>query len=518
MSAAGSILSNTGALDALNAIGGVSTSNKILQTQLSSGLSINSPADNPAGYIAAQGFTAQLNGVTQAISNANQGVSLLQTAQGAVQQQLGVAQQLNAIAVQAANGTQTPQEALSLQAVVQQLTSQVSAIAANTQFNNINLLDGSFSNVQFQVGANDGQNLAVSIGSTSAANLGFYASTANTAVDTIYDGQIYAPGDGSLSESYLGSPLAIANNVPSGFVSGTVSWTGSSGATASTVVTSAESAASIAASVNQSTGATGVSAQANTQITLDLANSEVFGPNFSNLTFALFPGTPGYAFTLGSSASAATININALDITSLVDQINAGTATTGISASLTSTSGQIVITNANGDNIQFTNVTQGLFSSAVSGSGVQFGLNGFDVETATVQGQVTFQSSNEFSLSGAQNIGLLNGPVTNFQSLANINVTTLSGANIAINVVKFALQQLGNADSQLGATQQRLTANIDNLDATSQNVTSALGVVQDANIPAVSQSLTQARIQAQAGVAALKKSTRLQKSFISLLP
>ena len=146
---------------------------------MSSGLSINSPADNPAGYITAQGFTSQLNGMTQAISNANQGVSLLQTAQGAITQQIGVVQQLNSIAVQAANGTQTSAEAQSLQNVVGQLTGQVSTIANQTQFNNISLLNGSFSGVQFQVGANEGQTQTLSIGNTSASAIGMNATTAD---------------------------------------------------------------------------------------------------------------------------------------------------------------------------------------------------------------------------------------------------------------------------------------------------------------------------------------------------
>ncbi len=96
--------------------------------------------------------------------------------------------------------------------------------------------------------------------------------------------------------------------------------------------------------------------------------------------------------------------------------------------------------------------------------------------------------------------------------------TTTAGANQAINVVKYALQSLNNAGGQLGAFQQGLTANINNLNTTSQNVTSALGVVQDANLPQVANQLTQAQIQAQAGVAALKSSTTLQQSYLSLLP
>src|SRR5271163_2103812 len=172
MSAVGSIMTNTGALQALNSISNTSNLNNTLEGEMSSGLSINSPADNPAGYITAQGFTSQLNGLTQAISNANQGVSLLQTAQGAITQQIGVVQQLNSIAVQAANGTQTSAESQSLQNLVNQLTGQVSTIATQTQFNNISLLNGTFSGVQFQVGANEGQTQTLSINNTAADAIG----------------------------------------------------------------------------------------------------------------------------------------------------------------------------------------------------------------------------------------------------------------------------------------------------------------------------------------------------------
>lgn len=133
-----------------------------------------------------------------------------------------------------------------------------------------------------------------------------------------------------------------------------------------------------------------------------------------------------------------------------------------------------------------------------------------------VQGQVQFQSSAAFSLSGGGDIGL--NSASTLTSLSDINVTTTAGANTAINVVKFALQGLNNQGGELGAVQQRLSASINNLNTSSQNVTSALGVVQDANIPQVSNQLTQAQIQAQAGVAALKSSTTLQQSYLSLLP
>jgi len=487
MSAVGSILTNTGALDSLNAISAVSNTNNTLENELSTGLSISSPADNPAGYITAQGFTSQLNGITQAISNANTGVSLLQTAQGALTQQIGVVQQLNSIAVQAANGTQTSQEAQSLQGVANQLTSQVSTIASQTQFNNINLLDGSFSNVQFQVGANEGQTISLSIGNTSAASIGLNASKASFGTTGVYNSTNNASSaSGALTVGAVGASTGA-------FTAGNVSWTSNSGGTGTAAVTKNESAASIAAAVNGTSGTTGIQAQATTTITL-----------------AATAGAGGFAFSLqGSGSSKQTIN--AQNVSDLVQQINGDTGTTGITAAIDS-SGNLTLTQSQGQNINITGITSG--SLATTGSTPQVLSSAH--ASGTVQGQVQLQSSAGFKIANGANIGV--GADSTLYSLSSINVSTVAGANQAINVVKFALEGLNNAGGQLGATQQRLTANINNLNTTSENVTSALGVVQDANIPQVSNQLTQAQIQAQAGVAALKSSTTLQQSYLSLLP
>ena len=200
MSAVGSILTNQGALDALQSISTTSTENNTLENEMSTGLSISSPADNPAGYITAQGFTSQLNGMTQAISNANQGVSLLQTAQGAVQQQIGVVQQLNSIAVQAANGTQTSQESSSLQSVVEPadwpgLHHRRPDPVQQRQPAQRHVLQ----QVQFQVGANEGQTMNLSLANTSATSIGMYATGAKSSV---YTGT--GSGSGAVSASTTG--------------------------------------------------------------------------------------------------------------------------------------------------------------------------------------------------------------------------------------------------------------------------------------------------------------------------
>jgi flagellin len=479
MSAVGSILTNTGALTALNSISNTTNMNNTLEGELSSGLSINSPADNPAGYITAQGFTSQLNGLTQAISNANTGVSLLQTAQGAIGQQVGVVQQLNSIAVQAANGTQTSAESQSLQTLASQLTSQVSTIASQTQFNNINLLDGSFTGKQLQVGANEGQTMSLSIGNTNANAIGMYSAGSTTA-----SGTVSAAGK---------------------FTAGAVKITGPTGGSGSFTATAGESAAAAAAAANATAATTGVNAVA----TNTTSYTVKAGTSNNLITFALQAGNGSGG---ASSGIGKAVSVNATSLSEAISQINQTSNTTGIVASGSGSS--LTLTQENGQNITFTAVG----TSAASGGTIKAkGATSAVGSGSLQQGQVQFQSSAAFSVGGS---GALNGATGNssLSSLADINVSTTAGANSAINVIKYALASLNNQGGQLGATQQALTANINNLNTTSQNATSALGVVQDANIPAVSTQLTEAEIQAQSGVAALKSSTQLQQSFLSLLP
>lgn len=588
MSSFGSILTNSGALSALNSISQTSQTTNQLQNELASGLAISSPSDNPAGYIAAQGFTSQINGLNQAASNANQGVSLLQTAQSAIGQQISVVQQLNSIAIQAANGTETSSESQSLQNLVGQLTDQVSTIANQTQFNNINLLDGSFSGRQFQVGANEGQTLGLSIGSTMASAIGMNASTSLSSVykgadagtangsgsgaasstsstpmtgSTVAGGTVTPPGTGSFAISLGGTSISLsgdtslqgvaqsinqktsATNVSAtvtnnqlvlsntsgtavavaegtsstgtlsalgltagniaattsgAFAAGTATIVGSGGGSASITSKSNESAASIAQAVNNVSATTGVQAQATTLMTMTATAG-----NDGNMAFTLQAGSVdgnGNTATIG-----AAISVNASTVGNAITQINGNSSTTGIVASQDS-AGNLVLKQTDGQNISV-NVTDG--SLKPSGGAPETGA-------FLIQGQVQLQSAGAFSVSGGTAIGVSNS--SNLLSLSDINVKSASGASQAVNIVKYALQGLSGQDGQLGAMQQRMAATINNLTTTSTDATTALGVVQDANIPAVANQLTQAQIQAQSGVAALKSSTQLQQAYLSLLP
>lgn len=491
--AVGSILNNLGALEALNGIAAAQGLNNTYETELSTGLAINNPADNPAGFIEAQGFDAQINGITQASANANEGISLLQTAQGAVQQQLDIAQKLNSMAVQAANGTQTPEEAQSLQAVVAQLTGQVTTIAQQTAFNNITLLDGTFTGVQFQVGANEGQTIDLSIGNTDANSIGLNTLAASAGATPLYKA----------------SGSAAVTTTGSAFTAGNMTVRGSDGS-ATVAVTAPESAASLAQAINALTNKTNVSAQASTSVVL-----KVQGGSGSAFDFTLGNGT--------AAAPTNTVNISATGEQSLINAINNTTSTTGITATENS-SGNVVLTQGQGQDISITGVSNGSFttenvptSKTYGGKTVAGTFTAASGGAAMVaQGKISFESDQSFSVGSAKLVGLASQ--STLDALSSINVTNVAGANQAINIVKYAIEGLNNLDGSLGATQQRLQATLQNLTTTNTNLQNGLGVVQDANIPQVSEKLTETEIQAQAGVAALKSSTTLQQAYLSLLP
>lgn len=498
---AGSINTNVSALYALNALSNNGNTTSNLEQELSTGLAINSPANNPAGYIAAQGFTAQIAGVNQATSNANTAISLVQTADGAITQQVNILQNIASIANQAANGGSTAQQLSALQQVVSQLQTEVSSISSQTNFNGVNLLDGTFQGVNFQVGAEAGQTIGLSLASTNANQLGVYQSAASS-TGTPYHAD--GVGTGTVADN-TGASYAITTSGSGAFTAGNVGVSGSSGGTHVTV-TANESAKSVAAAINGITSTTNVQASAVTSI-------------------ALTVGTGTFQFTLGNGTgngqtNAATIDANVTTasqtgLAGLVDAINEATGQTGVTATANS-NGQLVLTQAQGDNISIAFAAGNSTGTLTAAGTSALQLNDTTHQEATIQGLVTLQSDESFSLgSNASNIGLSTS--TNLSSLASVNVSTQSGAAAALNVVNYALQQLETVGSQLGATQQQLQATVGNLQTTSTNLTTALSTVQDANIPQVTTQLTQQQILQQAGVSALAQSSQLQQSFLKLL-
>ena len=503
---AGSITTNVNALYALNSLTNTANKTNTLEQELSSGLAINSPADNPAGYIAAQGFTSQLGGTQQAISNVNQAVSLVQTADGALTQQINILQQIQNIANQAASGINNAQQLQSLQQVVSQLQTQVTTTAQQATFNGQNLLDGTFG-AQFQVGASEGQTIGLSIPSTEATALGTNQSSAAAGATAVYE--VNGSGSGGVGDT-SGNSYAITTAGAGAFTATgatPIVISGSSGNANLTVSAATQSAQNIAASINALQGQTNVTASADTSV--------AFTVTAGSVSFVLGNGNDGAgAQTNAVNISATVGSVSQSGLQNLVSAINQQTGSTGVTAAVNSNN-QLVLTQAQGDNISITGFA-GTGTLAAGGTTKVTLGTAAGTTSATVQGLVTVQSNQAFALSAAgSDIGL--NTASSLSTLAGVNVSSVSGANSALNVVSFALQQLENVGAQLGAVQQRLQATASNLQTTDTNLTTARSVVQDANIPQVTTQLTQQEILQQAGVSALSQSSALQQSFLKLL-
>lgn len=182
-----SLVLNTN-LNSLNAQNNLADSGMKLSTalaQLSSGLRINTAADDAAGYAIVQGMTSQINGLNQAARNAADGVSLSQTASGALSEIISDLQTMRDLAVQSLNATNSAQDRANLDQQFQQLKADISNVASTSNFNGVNLLDGTFQGSTFQIGPNTGNTITVaSVDSAKSDNLGAMYLVAGAAAGT----------------------------------------------------------------------------------------------------------------------------------------------------------------------------------------------------------------------------------------------------------------------------------------------------------------------------------------------
>ncbi len=247
-----SLVLNTN-LDSLVAQNSLSSSGTQLANalgQLSSGLRINTSADDAAGFAIAQGMTSQINGLNQAAQNANDGVSLTQTATGALGEVTTDLQTMRDLAVESLNASNSATDRADLNAQFQQLIADINSVASNTQFNGVNLLDGTFQGATFQIGANAGQTITVSsVASAKAGNLGALYAAANSGTAGAYTSANFAAGD----TVTLQVAVTPAGGTATNYTTNAVTLTGN----ASTDL------ASIAAAVNQAVASQGVIATVN---------------------------------------------------------------------------------------------------------------------------------------------------------------------------------------------------------------------------------------------------------------
>ncbi|MDH5275177.1 MAG: flagellin [Gammaproteobacteria bacterium] len=473
---------NTNVLS-LNAQRNLSRSDSTLATalqRLSSGLRINSAKDDAAGLAIADRFTTQIRGLNQAVRNANDGISLSQTAESALDELGNNLQRIRELAVQSANATNSASDRAALDQEVQQRIAEINRIASQTSFNGQKVLDGSFGSAQFQVGANVGETINVNLTTgVRADQLGQIATATGTAVTAS------ALTDGGLTIAVgQGSAVAIGAS-----------------AAGSQVQQTADSAFAKVNAINAA-GVSGLTATATnaTTGTFSTINNATAASTY-NLT------VNGVAIYAGADNLAAGASLTAADVAA---QINLFSAQTGVSAAVSGTS--LTLTASDGRNVVVAEtITQGA-GATLTGTGIAAAQEG------TLRGTITLSAAQNITLGGANaDIGFASTSIAvDTTTLSTVSVTSVANANTAIQRADAALTAVSSLRSQLGAIQNRFESTIANLSSVSENLTASRSRIQDADFAAETAALTRAQILQQAGVAVLAQANAAPQTVLGL--
>lgn len=507
------INTNVASLTAQNQLNKSQDLNSQALERLSSGLRINSAKDDAAGLAISTRFQAQITGLNVAQRNANDGISLAQTAEGAMDEITNNLQRIRELAVQSANASNSGSDRDALNDEVKQRLEEVNRISSQTSFNGLKVLDGSFGEQNFQVGANAGETIGIDLSKgTKTDQIGAIASAetevGGTAIDAS-NGVSISVGDGAFTaiESSVTRQDAAKNDIK-GY--------------------EAESAAQIAKAVNAS-GVDGLTASAsNTQelTTVDIATT----------------ATSDYVLEINDQEVFRADATAGVDLTSdagiakLAEAINAKSGATGVSAELTGDTGskELTLSTEDGRSIAINQQTQSTVDQTTAdidaGEGIVKGTATVGAAADTYEalfGSVKYSASEKINFVSADStlddtLGLASA---NADSIAidaddgvnKIDISTVSGANEAILRVDSALDNVNKIRGELGAIQNRFESTIANLGTSVENLSASNGRIQDADFAAETAKLSKSQVLQQAGISVLSQANARPQQVLSLL-
>lgn len=468
-----------------------STSNALNTSmqRLSTGSRINSAKDDAAGLQISNRLTNQISGLNVATRNANDGISLSQTAEGALQQSTNILQRIRDLAIQSANGSNSDADRAALQKEVSAQQAELTRIAETTTFGGRKLLDGSFGTTSFQVGSNAYETIDVSLRDASSSAIGSYQLGSNEA---------------TTAASIAGTASA------SGVASGTINLVGG-GKSEAIALTAGSSAKTIAEQFDGKIP--NLSARARTVFTAEVA--------------AVSGGSMSFDVTVGTEK----VSLAGITTTQdLADQLNSNASKLGIAASLDD-KGTLTITSSTGENVVFGNqtgtATAGTVAVKVQGSDGKFESAAKNVVNAAtpsttkiVTGYVQLNSPTAYSISGTgTQASQIFGSATAAQksTVGAIDISTAVGAQNAIAVVDNALAGIDSQRADLGAVQNRFDNTINNLQNIAENASAARSRIMDTDYAAETANLSKNQVLQQAGTAILAQAKQLPQSVLSLL-
>jgi flagellin len=476
----------------LNAQRNLTTSGSAMATaiqRLSSGLRINSAKDDAAGLAISDRMTTQITGLNQAVRNANDGISLAQTTEGALQEVTNNLQRIRELAVQSANATNSDSDRVALDQEVQQRIAEINRIAAQTSFNGRKVLDGSFGNATFQVGANVGETIAVTLGSSTSMKATDIGKTA-TATGTVVDSTLWTTSGGS-------------GGTPGTYTSGAITMADLSGAAKTFTVTTSAGTDSVTLNADYS-GDTDVSDNMVADIQAQLTNSGVTVSKDASTNKLVFTdGTNGGTVAIGGT-DATYITTGGASVTG--DPDTGGTITPYTVGALS-----IQIGSGTAVDVAGTYATSQALADAIN-SQVSGSFASIDSG-----GHLVIKAGDSLTISGAGATALGVASATASGSLNGKDVKTSDNANAVILSVDSALTAVSTFRSTLGAIQNRFQSTINSLQAVSENLAASRSRILDTDFAAETANLTRAQILQQAGTAMVAQANSVPQNVLSLL-
>ena len=432
--------------------------------RLSSGMRINSAKDDAAGLAISERFTAQIRGLNQAVRNSNDGISLAQTAESAMGEVTNNLQRIRELAVQSANATNSASDRVAMQQEVNQLIEEIDRVASQTNFNGVNLLDGSFSAQTFQVGANVGDTISVNtIVDSTALGLGLDTGTA-----TLGSGGVVA---GALTAGDL-----VVNGTDVGAV--------------------AQDAALIAAAITAADANVTATAGASSVTLGAFAAQTGFSTSAGNTITMTVDGTAVVASASGAAVTSADMQAAFAALSTTVGFINADTSYTG-----TFSGGDFTISKSDGSTFTVATVVNNGTAGVADTTGY-----GYIASISSVTDDLVLSGNN------VANAGLTAGTTT-----TNVSVATVAGSEAVITAIDTALDSVNGARATLGAIQNRFESVVTSLQTSSESLSAARSRIQDTDFAAETANLTKAQILQQAGTAMMAQANALPQGVLALL-
>lgn len=472
-------------VSSLNAQRNLNTSQGSLTTslqRLSSGLRINSAKDDAAGFAISERFTAQIRGNEQAARNANDGISLAQTAEGDLDQIGSNLQRIRELAVQASNASNSATDRASLNSEAAQLIAEIDRVASASSFNGAKLLDGTFTAQAFQVGANNTANDRITITSIASAK-----------------SSALGVGSGSSYSTNLNALTATTNTA---LTAGGLVLNGYNvGASSSDGVSSAEadsSAIAKAAAINAVSGSSGVTATVDAT-TVSVTATAVGGDTTGASINGVLLGNAGVV-SLSANATAAAAEMTAA--------INAVSNQTGVTA--TASGAGYTLTAADGRNITVAFTAAGDSGLAAATTHASINLSSSSSGGITIGGT-------QFAAIGAAAVGNTAATATVGAGVSSLDLTTVAGAQAALTTLDSAINTINSTRASLGAYQNRFESTVASLQITTENLTASRGRIKDADFAKETASLSRAQVMQQAGTAMLAQANQAPQGVLSLL-